>query len=507
MASPECVDQIREEGLDPAEIIAEAKRENVWFVNDDFLDRFIEEEEEIEAATEDLTGEEETLPPSDKPQIEKGPSPQEDAGIPVSVERGSPPAAKDIESRLTIKTESDVTGRSTSDGSIESFTDYFTDKYESLKSVLTERMNFHSPTPLESLTRQQGKTNAAIVVMVTDKRESAKGNQFLDVEDPTGTVTVMLANDEPKLRGVYESILTDEVIGIEGTMSNTLFIAREIVQPDLPFNRQPRYADEPVHAALLSDTHVGSYLFLEKEFHRFLDFVTGKSSRNDLADTLKYILIAGDLVDGIGIYPNQEKELTIPDIYDQYDHFARLLEHIPDHIEVVCCMGNHDAVRLAEPQPQLERSFAERLYELPNVHVTGNPVALGLHGVDVLMYHGTTLDTIIGNLSTASYRSPETAMVEYLKRRHLAPSYGRDNLAPEGHDYMAIADVPDILHCGHVHTNGYATYRNVKIINSGTFQGRTKYQEQLGHEPTPARVPLVNLQNHEISVLHFGGES
>jgi DNA polymerase II small subunit len=111
---------------------------------------------------------------------------------------------------------------------------------------------------------------------------------------------------------------------------------------------------------------------------------------------------------------------------------------------------------------------------------------------------------IIGNLSECSYSRPETAMIEYLKRRHLIPMYGVDGIAPEKTDYMAIKDVPDILHCGHVHTNGYANYHGVHVINSGTWQSKTKYQEQLGHVPTPARVPVMNLQNHEVNILYFG---
>jgi DNA polymerase II small subunit len=95
-------------------------------------------------------------------------------------------------------------------------------------------------------------------------------------------------------------------------------------------------------------------------------------------------------------------------------------------------------------------------------------------------------------------------MIEYLKRRNLIPTYGNDNILPEEKDYLFIKDVPDVFHCGHVHTNGYANYRGVHIINSGTWQGKTKYQEQLGHQPTPGRVPVMDLQNHEVSMLYFG---
>ncbi|MFH1125507.1 MAG: metallophosphoesterase, partial [Candidatus Altiarchaeota archaeon] len=273
-------------------------------------------------------------------------------------------------------------------------------------------------------------------------------------------------------------------------------------------NTKQNTADEEVYAAFLSDIHVGSYLFLEREFYSFVEWLQGKGDEKEVAEKVKYILIAGDLVDGIGIYPNQDKELTIPDIYMQYNFLSKLLEDIPDYIEIVLGMGNHDAVRGAEPQPRLSKDIGGALYELPNVHVVGSPVMLSMHGVKTLMYHGTSLDTIIGNLSECSYSAPEKAMMQYLIRRNLVPTYGGDKrsgdmIAPENKDYLTIKEMPDILHCGHVHTNGYATYRGVKVINSGTWQAKTKYQEQLGHQPTPCRVPLMNLSNHEVSIKYF----
>ncbi|HIE33783.1 MAG TPA: DNA polymerase II small subunit, partial [Candidatus Altiarchaeales archaeon] len=325
-----------------------------------------------------------------------------------------------------------------------------------------------------------------------------------DVEDPTGELSVMIPDNKRQLSGIYERLLPDEVVGITGRLHNDLFIADEIYQPELPIDNKTNSASEPVSVAFLSDIHVGSYLFLEKEFNKFIDCLNLRGNNRELFERVKYLLIAGDLVDGIGIYPNQEEELSIPDIYRQYDFFALLLERIPDYIEIVLCMGNHDAVRNGEPQPRLSKDIGASLYALPNVHVLGNPVMVSIHGVKTLMYHGTSIDTMIGSLAECTYSRPEIAMVEYLKRRHLVPMYGNDSISPEREDYLAIKEIPDILHCGHVHTNGYANYRGVKVINSGTFQARTKYQEEQGHIPTPGRVPIMNLQNHEVSIVHFG---
>jgi DNA polymerase II small subunit len=318
----------------------------------------------------------------------------------------------------------------------------------------------------------------------------------------------LIPSDKEELKKIYSRLLLDEVVSLEGTLRNNLFLVGDITQPDIPYNTKPKTSEEEVYAAFLSDIHVGSYLFLEKEFYKFIDWLKGSGENQEIAEKVKYILIAGDLVDGIGVYPEQDKELTIPDIYKQYYFLAKILEDIPDYIEIVVGMGNHDAVRGAEPQPKLSREIGEPIYSLPNVHVVGNPVMLSMHGVRALMYHGTSLDTIIGNLSECSYTAPEKAMIQYLVRRNLVPTYGGDKksgdmIAPESKDYLTIKEVPEILHSGHVHTNGYATYRGVKIINSGTFQAKTKYQEQLGHQPTPCRVPVMNLMNHEVSIHYF----
>jgi DNA polymerase II small subunit len=414
--------------------------------------------------------------------------------------------AEEVESKLEIDEGSDVSGKSACDGDIEDFITHFNERYSGLSKIIRDRLDYRAYSTIENLRKGvSGREKTRLVCMVGNKRESGKGHRFFDVEDPSGQITVLLPQTDQRMKTAYERTLLDEVVGIEGRLSNDIFIADDVVQPEIPTTNQPHTASEPVHAVFLSDLHIGSYLFLEKEFARFLDWLSGKGNGGEISEKVKYILIAGDLVDGIGIYPRQEKELVIPDVYRQYEFLGALLAKIPDYIEVVVAMGNHDAVRNAEPQPKLPKDIGAPLYGLENVHVTGNPVHVVTHGVRTLMYHGTTLDTMIASLSGCTYSAPENAMIEYLRRRHLAPVYGKDPLAPEEVDYMMIKTLPDILHCGHIHTNGYGQYRGVRVINSGTFQAKTKYQEQLGHKPTPAKVPVVNLQNLEVSVVDFGG--
>ena len=64
----------------------------------------------------------------------------------------------------------------------------------------------------------------------------------------------------------------------------------------------------------MSDVHVGSKTFLGPEWNRMMEWL--KTDAVELG--MNYLLIPGDVVDGIGIYPDQEKELDVDDIYQQY---------------------------------------------------------------------------------------------------------------------------------------------------------------------------------------------
>jgi DNA polymerase II small subunit len=224
----------------------------------------------------------------------------------------------------------------------------------------------------------------------------------------------------------------------------------------------------------------------------------------EIAGHVKYVLVAGDIVDGIGIYPNQGKELAIRDVQKQYLLASKLIKRIPDHIEIVISPGNHDAPRKALPQPAIGKEFLPDLLDNRNVHSLGDPCMVSLHGVEVLMYHGRSLDDLIATVPGLSHDHPEKAMRLLLQSRHLAPSYGgKTMLSPENRDFLIVERPPDIFHSGHIHVIGYCSHRGVLVVNSGGWQEQTDYMEKLGLVPTPGRVPVVNLQTLEMSVISF----
>ncbi|WP_158855333.1 DNA-directed DNA polymerase II small subunit [Halorhabdus sp. CUG00001] len=384
----------------------------------------------------------------------------------------------------------DVTGRSTGTGEYTDFLAVFRDRYERLSRQLRGRVNHRPTNAVESM---PGGSEAAIVGMVADIRSTASGHWLIDLEDTNGTFPALVMKDRD-FAALVDELLYDEIIAIEGTLADDggILFADSIHFPDIPRTFEPSTADRPVSAALISDLHVGSQEFDRTAWQEFADWL-----HEPEASHVEYLLIGGDMVEGVGVYPDQDEELDIIDIYEQYETFAQHLKDVPGDMEIVMIPGNHDAVRLAEPQP----AFDEELREIMSAHdptITGNPSTVTIEGVDVLMYHGVSLDEVIAELpeDKASYDEPHKAMRQLLKKRHVAPQFGgHTRIAPEERDYMIIEDVPDIFHAGHVHKLGYGTYHNVLTINSACWQRQTSFQESVNIDPDTGYAPIVHLDS------------
>jgi DNA polymerase II small subunit len=278
---------------------------------------------------------------------------------------------------------------------------------------------------------------------------------------------------------------------------------KSVMVPDIP-DHLPNKSKSEAYAVLISDLHVGSKYFMKNEFLRFLEWLSSPHS-DDIVKKIKFLCVGGDLIDGIGIFPNQDKELLEIDAAKQMSHAAQLLAKVPKHIKILVIPGNHDLGRRALPQPAIPRmNFGEQFYSLENCIMLGNPAFIELNGVKVLMYHGQGLDDIIATTPGLSYSKPAEAMKVLLKARHLAPIYGeRTPIAPELEDMMVITEVPDIFHSGHVHVADIQSYRGTLVVNSGAWQSQTKFQQTMGITPTPGVAVIVNLATLQPLVYDF----
>jgi DNA polymerase II small subunit len=415
------------------------------------------------------------------------------------------PYAKEVDAQIRVL--EDPTAEVCTTGSIEEYLEYFQDRFRRLQKFLRQRMDVKDATSISNALDAPTNAKVKVIGMITDKKES-KQRTFLRIEDTHASAIVLVPSSlDNSVLERTQALLLDQVVCLSVIKGrNNLLILEDVLFPEIP-QRTPRKASEPVYAALISDLHVGSKQFMREELHRFLLWLNGKfgdPNLKEIASHIKYVVIAGDLVDGIGIYPGQVRELAIKDIHRQYSLVSKYLEHIPDYIEVIVIPGNHDASRKALPQPALPKDYAEPIYEARRIYSLGNPCTISLHGVEVLIYHGRSLDDVVASVPKMHYSTPEKAMKLLLQCRHLAPIYGqRTPIAPEKRDFMVIERVPDIFHAGHVHVVKHDTYRGTLIVNSGAWQQQTEYMKKMGLVPVPGVVPVVNLQTLQLTNISF----
>lgn len=408
-------------------------------------------------------------------------------------------------SDIHVVDNSDITGKSTCTGVMKDFSKYFQDRYRTLKRIIESNKRFGQSIPLaKALTYDREVHVVGIIYSKTNYDNKSIG---LKIEDDQGTIcNAYIPADCPAAKDIF---VEDQVIGIIGVPRRNSkgkndrqpvasITVREIINPDVPEMNKWIPSDSTSTVAFLSDVHIGSTTFLEKSWKKMIRWMKDNSEDMDL----NYIVFPGDVVDGIGIFPDQEKELNIADIYKQYETLAEYLKDIPDHIKMVVHPGNHDAVRPAEPQPALNKIFTGTFDS--NVILSGNPVYVEAEGRKILTYHGRSIDDWVSNVQQLTYNDPIAVMKQMMTMRHLAPLYGQKTaLAPEEKDYMVINTVPDIFVSGHVHGAGYLNYRGVRMINASTWQDQTDYQKNHNFNPEPAIMPVVHLGNGTVKMMNF----
>jgi DNA polymerase II small subunit len=384
----------------------------------------------------------------------------------------------------------------------EGFGRLFHDRYQRLFAIVKERLDTMSSSTVAATKNLAPGKKVKVAGLLAD-RTSRRGMVEMRVDDPTGTLKVVCQDGLAEKAALEAPLDSMVVVEVSKGKSGQMF-TDSVVLPDVP-GRRAISTSHRVYAVLLSDLHIGSRMFLGDDFARFLQWLNGGLGDVDLVNRVKYLVIAGDLVDGVGVYPGQEFQLSERDPKKQYQMAGELLKQIPGHIQIVISPGNHDAVRQALPQPAVAVDMAEPLYAMENVRWVGDPAYIRLHGVTFLIFHGKSLDDVIATTPNLAYDRPTDAMKLLLRARHLAPTYGkRTALSPEMRDYMVVDQVPDVFHAGHVHTYGEMTYRGTLLINSGTWQAQTNFQSNMGMYPTPSIIPILDLSSLKVTRRNFG---
>jgi DNA polymerase II small subunit len=399
---------------------------------------------------------------------------------------------------------------------VEGYTSLFRSRFDKSLKILSNRPDSkrikriafikqslnQSRINLKSQSKENPEESLFIAGLVMEKKIK-KNSYNLTIDDQSGLLEAFAYDDD--LKKQISSLTLDQMVMIEleNNSKRKNHIIRKIFSLDVP-DRIPNRSHSEVYSVLISDLHIGSKFFMEDEFQMFLNWLNGKEENKDIVSKIKYICICGDLIDGIGIFPHQDRELLEKDSFSQMEHATNLLAKIPKHIKVFMIPGNHDLGRRALPQPAIPRKYADKIYSLSNITMLGNPCMINMEGVKTLMFHGQSLDDTIATIPGLSYSKPAEAMKILLKSRHLSPIYGqRTPIAPELEDMMVIEDVPDIFHSGHVHVIDVDSYKGTLVVNSGAWQTQTPFQRAMGITPTPGIAIVVDLASLRPYQINF----
>ena len=411
----------------------------------------------------------------------------------------------------------DPTPKVTTAEGAEGYTALFRSRFEKTMRILAQRPDSKRISKVSAVKQRvriskqvergeksiHGATGSIIVAGLLMSKRTKKNDIELAIEDYTGVLAATSTVDDVKKQASTLALDQMVMLELENGKGRPGLTIKSIIMPDIP-DHLPNKSKSEAYAVLISDLHVGSKYFMKTEFLKFLDWLSS-SSDDEIVKKIKFLCVGGDLIDGIGIFPNQDKELLEIDAAKQMSHAAQLLAKVPKHIKVLAIPGNHDLGRRALPQPAIPRNdLGKQFYGLENCMMLGNPAFVELNSVKVLMYHGQSLDDIIATTPGLSYSKPSEAMKVLLKARHLAPTYGeRTPIAPEQEDMMVITEMPDIFHSGHVHVVDVQSYRGTLVVNSGAWQSQTKYQQTMGITPTPGLAVIVNLATLQPVVYDF----
>lgn len=409
---------------------------------------------------------------------------------------------EDLTLQSEIKVLSEPTSKITSGEGVKGYNALFSSRFNKFKRIISDRPESRMLKSAASVKTAKSDDDIYVCGLVTT-RNIERNITKLILEDPSGSFEGIIFDKE--LQKTANTLLMDQFVMVRISIGkNSGYIIKDLILPDIP-DQAKNKSESEAYAVFLSDLHIGSKYFMEEEFSEFVSWL---SSPDPVARKIRFVLIGGDVVDGVGIYPNQDKELVCQTIQEQLKKTEDLIDKIPKNVKIIIMPGNHDPGRRALPQPAIPKKYNSGLWERENVVMVGNPAMVSLNGVKIMMFHGQSIDDIVKTTPGLSYDKPTNVMRHLLRARHLSPIYGSQTpIAPEVEDLLVIEDIPDIFHVGHVHRAELDMYKGVLLVNSGSWQKQTPFQASVGMTPNPGIAIMVNLKTFQVFHENYSSNS
>ena len=225
---------------------------------------------------------------------------------------------------LTDPTVEIVSGGPGTSGSVNGTADYlhyFRDRYSPARRDDPEQVRGDANRRADPLARYR-QEECTVIGMVVEVKTTTNGHRIAETRGLPRQISGALPEGPAGLCRcrAHDPGRGDRGQGKTLKRREALLCRADCYRPDIRIDNKPFMSEQPGKAVFISDVHVGSNTFLRDCWNRFVDWI----SESDAS----YLLIAGDLVDGIGVFPGQEQELTIKNIYEQYDAFGEMISAI-----------------------------------------------------------------------------------------------------------------------------------------------------------------------------------
>ncbi|MBI2631437.1 hypothetical protein HYW75_00350 [Candidatus Pacearchaeota archaeon] len=174
---------------------------------------------------------------------------------------------------------------------VQHFVNYYRARYNSLKKILLNRPELITATSILRILNKQNREEVTLIGIVKEKTTSKNNNIIITVEDLTESIKVVITQNNQELFNLAKDLVYDEVIGINGTTGNKVVFAKQIFIPDVPKNMPLKKSPEDIYVAVISDIHIGSRLFLEEDFLKFIQWLNGEfgsQANREIAKKVKY---------------------------------------------------------------------------------------------------------------------------------------------------------------------------------------------------------------------------
>ncbi len=401
---------------------------------------------------------------------------------------------------------------------VSDFTLYFNRRLQYFTELLKNRIQSENIVRIDKLKDLYGSNSQVTVIgLISDISQTKNGHYMISIEDKSGTIKCFTNKEKTDMIKQIQRFCLDEGIGVKGKVGNEIIWVDEFIVPSPPNSVELKKTEKEEYVVFISDLHFGAKVFVDDAFSRFVDFINSQTKSkklNEIAKKVKYIIVAGDVIEGIGIYPNQGMDARILSTELQYHEAARWFSQIPKDKCLIIIPGNHDTDRLSEPQPKIAYEKAYALYNMPNVLMLSNPAIIKLFqddpsgGLDFFLYHGGSIfyyaDKIRELREKGGAKVPEEVVAYLLEKRHLAPSHGSTLYIPDNQrDPLVIRKMPDFFVVGHTHKLAIKNYKGCSIISCGCWVEMSDYQEKMGMYPDIGKCVLVNTKNRRPQILNF----